>query len=143
SEGAWEARVKSPLEMAASTIRAIDGEMTDAWSTVQRVSDMGQALYAKLEPTGYPDVAETWLGATAVIARMNFGAAVASGEVPGVSVDTSRWQGMDHASIARALLGHDPTKQTLEAIATGLEGRSVSPAVVASLVLGSPDFERR
>jgi uncharacterized protein (DUF1800 family) len=143
SEGAWEARVKSPLEMAASTIRAIDGEMTDAWSTVQRISDMGQALYAKLEPTGYPDVAETWLGATAVIARMNFGAAVASGEVPGVSVDTSRWQGLDHASIARALLGHDPTKQTLDAIATGLEGRSVSPAVVASLVLGSPDFERR
>ena len=124
SEGAWEARVKSPLEMAASTIRAMGGEMTDAWSTVQRISDMGQALYAKMEPTGYPDVAETWLGATAVIARMNFGAAVASGEVPGVSVDTSRWQGMDNASIAKALLGHDASKQTLEAIATGLEGKN-------------------
>src|SRR6185369_12775938 len=136
SEGAWEARVKSPLEMAASTIRAIDGEMTDAWSTVQRVSDMGQALYAKLEPTGYPDVAETWLGATAVIARMNFGAAVASGEVPGVTVDTSRWQGMEPGSIASAVLGRTPSKPTLDAIVTGLEGKSVSPAVVASLVLG-------
>ena len=104
---------------------------------------MGQALYAKMEPTGYPDVAETWLGATAVIARMNFGAAVASGEVPGVSVDTSRWQGMDNASIAKALLGREASKQTLDAIATGLEGRNPSPAVVASLVLGSPDFERR
>jgi uncharacterized protein (DUF1800 family) len=143
SEGAWEARVKSPLEMAASTIRTMGGEMTDAWSTVQRISDMGQALYAKMEPTGYPDVAETWLGATAVIARMNFGAAVASGDLPGVSVDTSRLQGMDHASIARALLGHEPSKQTLDAIATGLEGKNPSPAVVASLVLGSPDFERR
>jgi len=143
SEGAWEARVKSPLEMAASAIRAMGGEMTDAWSTVQRISDMGQALYAKAEPTGYPDVAETWLGATAVIARMNFGAAVASGELPGVSVDTSRWQGMDQASIAKALLGHDASQQTLDAIATGLEGRNPSPAVVASLVLGSPDFERR
>jgi uncharacterized protein (DUF1800 family) len=143
SEGAWEARVKSPLEMAASTIRAMGGEMTDAWSTLQRISDMGQALYAKVEPTGYPDVAETWLGATAVIARMNFGAAVASGEVPGVSVDTSRWQGMDNASIAKALLGRDASKQTLDAIATGLEGKNPSPAVVASLVLGSPDFERR
>ena len=143
SEGAWEARVKSPLEMAASTIRAMGGEMTDAWSTVQRVSDMGEALYAKMEPTGYPDVAETWLGATAVIARMNFAAAIASGEVPGVSVDATRWQGMDQVSIARALLGHDASKQTLDAIATGLEGRNPSPAVVASLVLGSPDFERR
>jgi uncharacterized protein (DUF1800 family) len=143
SEGAWEARVKSPLEMAASTIRAMGGEMADAWSTVQRISDMGQALYAKMEPTGYPDVAETWLGATAVIARMNFAAAVALGEVPGVSVDASRWQGLDNASIAKALLGHDASKQTLDAIATGLEGKNPSPAVVASLVLGSPDFERR
>ena len=143
SEGAWEARVKSPLEMAASTIRAMGGEMTDAWSAVQRISDMGQALYAKMEPTGYPDLAETWLGATAVIARMNFGAAVASGELPGVSVDTSRWQGMDNASIAKALLGHDASKQVLDAIATGLKGKNPSPAVVASLVLGSPDFERR
>ena len=143
SEGAWESRVKSPLELAASTIRAMGGEMTDAWSTVQRISDAGQALYAKMEPTGYPDVAETWLGATALIARMNFGASIASGDVPGVSVDTSRWQGMDNASIARALLGHDASGQTLEAIAAGLEGRNPAPAVVASLVLGSPDFERR
>ncbi len=143
SEGAWEARVKSPLEMAASTIRAMGAEMTDAWATVQKVSEMGQTLYAKLEPTGYPDVAETWLGATAVIARMNFAAAIVSGDVPGVSVDTAKWQGMDTASIAKALLGHDASKQTLDAMATGLEGRNPSPAVVASLVLGSPDFERR
>jgi uncharacterized protein (DUF1800 family) len=143
SEGAWEARVKSPLEMAASTIRAMGATMTDAWSTVQRLSDMGQTLYAKIEPTGYPDVAESWLGATAVIARMNFAAAVASGELPGVSVDPSRWQGLDQASIAKALLGRDASKQTLDALAAGLEGRNPSPAVVASLVLGSPDFERR
>ena len=47
SEGAWEARVKSPLEMAASTIRAMGGEVTDAWSLVQKIADMGEALYAK------------------------------------------------------------------------------------------------
>jgi uncharacterized protein (DUF1800 family) len=143
SEGAWQARVKSPLEMAASTIRAMGGDLTDAWPTLQRISEMGQALYGKLEPTGYPDVAETWLSATAVIARMNFAAAVALGEVPGVSVDTSRWQGMANASIAKELLGHAASEQTLDAIASGLAGKNYSPAVVASLVLGSPDFERR
>jgi uncharacterized protein (DUF1800 family) len=143
SEGAWQARVKSPLEMAASAIRATGGDMTDAWSTVQRISDMGESLYAKVDPTGYPDVAETWLGATSVIARMNFAAAVASGGLPGVSVDMSRWQGMNSASIANALLAHDPSEQTMDAIASGLEGKNASPAVVAALVLGSPDFERR
>ena len=74
---------------------------------------------------------------------MNFGAAVASGDLPGVSVNMSRWQGMDNASMARALLGREPSRQTLEAIAAGLEGKDASPAVVASLVLGSPDFQRR
>ena len=143
SEGAWNARVKSPLEIAASTIRAVGAEMTDAWPTVQRISDMGQSLYAKMEPTGYPDVGETWLGATAAIARMNFGAAIVAGDVPGVSVDASRWQGMDSASIAKALLGHDASPQTLDAMASGLEGRSPPPLFVAGLVLGSPDFERR
>ncbi len=143
SEGAWQARVKSPLEMAAATLRATGADVTDAWAAVQKVADMGESLYAKLEPTGYPDVAETWLGATSAIARMNFGAAVASGALPGVSIDASRWRGMDTASLARQLLGRDASPNTLDAIAAGLEGKDVSPAVVASLVLGSPDFERR
>jgi uncharacterized protein (DUF1800 family) len=143
SEGAWQARVKSPLEMAASTIRATGGEMIDAWPTLQRISEMGQALYGKLEPTGYPDVAETWLSATAVIARMNFAAAVALGQLPGVSVNASRWQAMANSAIAKELLAHDASEQTLDAIATGLADKNYSPAVVASLVLGSPDFERR
>jgi uncharacterized protein (DUF1800 family) len=143
SEGAWQARVRSPLDMAAGTIRAMGGEVTDAWSVVQKISDMGEPLYAKLEPTGYPDVAETWLSAAELTARMNFAAAVASGQVPGVTVDASRWQGMANAEIARALLGREASKQTLDAIGDGLAGKNASPAVVASLLLGSPDFERR
>ncbi len=143
SEGAWEARVKSPLEMAAGTIRALGGEVTDAWALVQRIADMGETLYGKMEPNGYPDVAETWLSAAGLTARMNFAASVASGQLPGVEVDTSRWNGIDNEAIARALLGREASKQTLDAIGAGLEGKDPSPAVVASLVLGSPDFERR
>ncbi len=143
SEGAWQARIKSPLEMAAGTIRALAGEVTDAWTLVQKIADMGEALYAKLEPTGYPDVAETWLSASALTARLNFAASLASGQIPGVDVDASRWNGMDNAAIARALLGHEASKQTLDAIGAGLEGKDPSPVVIASLVLGSPDFERR
>lgn len=143
SEGAWEARIKSPLDMAAGTIRALGGEVTDAWTLVQKVSDMGEALYGKVEPTGYPDAPETWLSATGIMARMNFAAAIALGQVPGVTVDTSRWKDMDNAAIARALLGREASKQTLDAIGTGLQGKDPSPAVIASLVLGSPEFERR
>ena len=143
SEGAWQARIKSPLEMAAGTIRALGGDVTDAFTLVQKIADMGEALYAKLEPTGYPDVAETWLSAAALTARLNFAASLVSGQLPGIAVDASRWKGMDNAAIARALLGHEASKQTLDAIGGGLEGKDPSPAVIASLVLGSPDFERR
>jgi uncharacterized protein (DUF1800 family) len=143
SEGAWQARVKSPLEMAAGTIRALGGEVTDAWALVQWIANMGETLYGKTEPNGYPDLAETWLSAAGLTARMNFAAIVASGQMPGVEADTSRWNGIDSEAIARALLGREPSKQTLDAIAAGLEGEDASPAVIASLVLGSPDFQRR
>jgi uncharacterized protein (DUF1800 family) len=143
SEGAWAARIKSPLDMAASSIRAMDGEVTDAWSLAQKISDMGETLYAKIEPTGYPDVAETWLSTAGIAARMNFAASVMAGQVPGVRVDASHWKGMDDPAIARALLGRDASKQTLDAMRLGLQGKDPSPAVIASLVLASPDFERR
>jgi hypothetical protein len=74
---------------------------------------------------------------------MNFAAAIASGQVPGIDADASRWKGLDNAAIAHALLGRPASKETMDAIGTGLEGKNPSPAVIAALVLGSPDFERR
>lgn len=145
TEGAWAARTRSPLDFVAGTIRALGGEVTDAWSLVQTIAGMGEALYEKMEPTGYPDVAETWLSAAGLTGRMNFAAAIASvsGQVAGVEVDASRWKGMDTSAVARALLGREASQQTLDAIRAGLEGKDPSPAVIASLILASPDFERR
>lgn len=143
SEGAWETRIKSPLEMAASTIRAMNSEVTYASGLVQKIAEMGEELYGKIEPTGYPDIPETWLSTAGILARMNFASAIASGQLPGVQMDASRWKGIDNTTIARALLGREPSKQTMDAIGSGLEGKDPSPAVIASLVLSSPDFERR
>jgi uncharacterized protein (DUF1800 family) len=143
SEGAWEARIKSPLEMVVSTVRAMGGEVTDAWTLVQKIADMGEPLYSKLEPNGYPDTGETWLSTAGIMARINVPTALASGQVPGVTPDASRWKGMDAAAIARDLLGHDPSAQTLHAIETGLQGKDPAPSLIASLILSSPDFERR
>jgi uncharacterized protein (DUF1800 family) len=143
SEGAWEARIKSPLEMVVSTVRALGSEVTDAWTLVQKIAEMGEPLYSKLEPTGYLDTGETWLSTAGIMARINFPSALVSGQVPGVKPDASRWKGMDAPAIARDLLGHDPSAQTLNAIVTGLEGKDPDPSLIASLILSSPDFERR
>jgi uncharacterized protein (DUF1800 family) len=129
--------------MVASTVRATGSEVTDTWSLVQRIADMGEPLYAKLEPNGYPDTGETWLSTAGIMARINFPTALAFGRVPGVGTDAARWKGMDASAVARDLLGHDPSAQTIQAIETGLQGRDPAPALVASLILSSPDFERR
>jgi uncharacterized protein (DUF1800 family) len=143
SEGAWEAKIKSPLEMVVSTVRALGSEVTDAWTLVQKIADMGEPLYSKLEPNGYPDTGEAWLSTAGLILRMNLPAALAAGQVPGVSADASRWKGMDGPAIARELLGHDASAQTIDTIQTGLQGKDPAPDFIASLILRSPDFERR
>jgi uncharacterized protein (DUF1800 family) len=79
SEGAWQAKVKSPLEMVVSAVRAVGGEATDTYTLVQKIAELGEPLYNKLEPNGYPNTAEAWLSTAGVMGRMNFSAALASG----------------------------------------------------------------
>jgi len=143
SEGAWQAKVKSPFEMVISAVRALGGEASDAYALVQKVSDLEEPLYNKLEPNGYPNTGDAWLSATGVMGRMNFSSALASGLIPGVRLDPERLTGKDSSAIARDLLGREASPQTMAAIAKGLEGREQTPPFIASLVLGSPDFQRR
>ena len=55
SEGSWQAKIKTPFEMVASAVRATRGDTTDTFALVQRIADLGEPLYGKIEPTGYPD----------------------------------------------------------------------------------------
>ena len=143
SEGAWQAKIKSPFEMVVSAVRAIGGEASDTFALVQKIGDLGEPLYNKLEPNGYPNTGEAWLSTAGIMGRMNFSAALASGLVPGVSMDPSRLGGQDGPAIARTLLGRDASPQTQAAIDKGLDGKGKTPPFIASLVLGSPDFQRR
>jgi uncharacterized protein (DUF1800 family) len=143
SEGAWQAKMKSPLEVVASAVRAAGGNATDSFTLVQKVADLGEPLYDKLEPTGYKDTAETWLSTANVMARMGFANALAAGQVPGVKVDTARFEGKEAAAIAREVLGRDASPQTLAAIERGIEGKPASARLILGLVIGSPEFQRR
>jgi uncharacterized protein (DUF1800 family) len=143
SEGAWQTKVKSPFEMVVSAVRAISADVSDTFALVQKIADLGQPLYNKLEPSGYPITGEAWLNTAGVMGRMNFSAALASGLVPGVKLDPARLAGKDSPSIARNLLGRDASPQTQAALDKGLEGKDQTPPFIASLVLSSPDFQRR
>jgi uncharacterized protein (DUF1800 family) len=143
SEGAWQAKVKSPFEIVVSAVRALGGDTSDTFSLVQKIADLGEPLYNKLEPTGYPNTGEGWLNTANLLGRMNFATGLASGQIPGVKLDGSRLDGKDAGAIAREVLGRDASEQTLEALTKGLEGREPTSRMVASLVLSSPDFQRR
>ena len=124
-------------------MRAVGAEASDAFMLVQKIADLGQPLYSKLDPNGYPNTGDAWLSTTGIMGRMNFSASLAMGLVPGVKLDPSRLAGKDTSAIARDILGRDASPQTQAALTTGLEGKESTPPFIASLVLGSPDFQRR
>jgi uncharacterized protein (DUF1800 family) len=143
SEGAWQAKIKSPFEMVVSALRATGADARDNYALVQKISDLGEPLYGKVEPNGYPLIGDGWLGTADLLGRMSFATTLAAGTIPGVKVNASQWEGKDVPAIARDLLGRDTAPETLEAISTGLQGKESNPRAVAGLIIGSPEFNRR
>ncbi|HEY1496620.1 MAG TPA: DUF1800 domain-containing protein, partial [Candidatus Solibacter sp.] len=143
SEGARQAKIKSPLEMVVSAARSLDVKPTDTFTLAQKVADMGEPLYAKEAPNGYKDTGELWLNTASVMARIEFAHALVKGQIPGAPVDSARFAGKTAAAISHELLNREPSKQTLTAIEQGLEGKQPSADVIAGLVISSPEFQRR
>ena len=86
SLGAYRSKLKSPLEMVASAVRAAGGDVDYASSLVNQVAQMGQPLYRKQEPTGYSNSSQEWLNSAGLLARMNFAVNLAENKVPGVRI---------------------------------------------------------
>jgi uncharacterized protein (DUF1800 family) len=89
SVGAFHTKMKSPLELVASAVRAGNGDVDYARSLADLVAQMGEPLYRKLEPTGYSNSGKEWLNSAGLVARMNFAVNLAENKVPGVKVDTT------------------------------------------------------
>jgi uncharacterized protein (DUF1800 family) len=86
SEGAYRAKMKSPLEMVASAVRAVNGDVEDALPLAYQVAQIGEPLYRKIEPTGYSNDSARWLSSAGLVARMNFALQLADDRLPGVKV---------------------------------------------------------
>jgi uncharacterized protein (DUF1800 family) len=141
SAGAYRAKVKSPLELVASAVRATGAEVRWAFPLAQKVGELGQPLYRKQEPTGYPNTSQDWVNSAALLARMNFALALAQNQLSGVRVSGELFEG-DSTSVAKKLLAAEPSAQTKQAIERGLAEKKEA-AVIAGLILGSPEFQRR
>ena len=148
SAGAYRAKVKTPLEMISSAARATGAEVDFAMPLANQVAQLGEPLYRKIEPTGYSSANAEWVSSASLLGRMNFALQLAQNRVPGTKVDDSRFL-EDPQKAAKMLLATDAAPQTREAIAKALAEQkeknpnAPAPAIVAGLLMGSPDFQRR
>jgi uncharacterized protein (DUF1800 family) len=136
-------KIKSPLELVASAMRAVDANTTDPAALEQWIADMGEPLYSKTEPTGYPNTGESWISTASLFVRLNFAANLVAGKIPGVTLDRTRWKTRDTTAIARSVLGRDPSASTVQELRDGIVTEAVTPAFIAGLILGSPEFQRK
>ncbi len=80
-------RIKSPVILVASALRATEAEVVNPRALIETLRSLEQAPYLAEAPTGYEEASAGWVSGGAMLNRMNFGIALASGEVRGVRVD--------------------------------------------------------
>ena len=161
---AYRAKVKTPLEFVVSALRASAAEVTDALPISRQLQNMGMPLYGIQPPTGYSMKAEAWVNSSALLGRMNFALALTSGKVKGVQLDSEHVSGRTDvpsdpqqtlAVLENDLLAGDVSKQTHDVINARLQDSKISRrklddavrppniGLIAGLLLGSPEFQRK
>ena len=161
---AFRAKVKTPLEFVASAVRATGVDVQNAGPLVQALNRMGMPPYGMQPPTGYSMKAEAWVNSNALLSRMNFALALGGGRMPGVKFDPKtvlrgapppEKSDAALALLEDALLSGDLSKQTHDLIKKQLDDpqvtgqllddprRAPNLGMIAGLILGSPEFQRR
>lgn len=83
-------KTKSPFELAMSAVRSLDAKITQPYELYSWINRMGQQMYYYQAPTGFPDNGQYWINTGSLLNRMNFGLALASQRIPGVSLDLAK-----------------------------------------------------
>ncbi|HST20761.1 MAG TPA: DUF1800 domain-containing protein, partial [Blastocatellia bacterium] len=95
SAAVFRAKVKSPLELAASAIRVLDGDTNGAPALHEWLRKMGEPLYLYAFPTGYSERSAAWMNTGVFLNRLNFAVALANNQIQGTSYDPARLASMD------------------------------------------------
>ncbi len=95
----YRAKIKTPFELMASSLRALDADVKASPALIGLLGKMGEPLYGYIAPTGYPDTAEDWVNTGALLERMNFAVALASNRIPQAKVNLTRFDGSSKQQI--------------------------------------------
>ncbi len=163
SREAYRAKIKTPFELVVSSARALGTDVDTPLPLVQWVGRIGEPLYQCQPPTGYSDKAEAWVNTGALLNRLNFSLALAGNKMRGARTDATSLLGVNasaepKAALDRAVqvfLGGQAAPATVETLQKQLDNPQVLQAklddarkqvdlgVIAGLVLGAPEFQRR
>jgi uncharacterized protein (DUF1800 family) len=160
---AYRAKMKTPFEFVASAARASGADIQNALPLVNTLNRMGMPLYAMQPPTGYSMKAEAWVNSSALLNRMNFALQLASGKLPGTSLDPQALipgpapadPQAALAALEQSILAGDVSSQTHAVMQKQLGDPQISQrrlddadkkpnyGAIAGLIMGSPEFQRR
>jgi uncharacterized protein (DUF1800 family) len=163
SKDVYRAKIKTPFELVVSATRAVGADVDVPLMLVQWTNRIGQPLYQCEPPTGYSAKADAWVNTGALLNRMNFSLTLTANRLRGAQVNMENLLGDQaatdpHATLNRAiqaLLGGQVSQQTRETLEMQLTDpqilqaslddpvKQVNAAMIAGLVLGSPEFQRR
>jgi len=85
ADGAYRAKVKTPIEYVVSAARASGASTDNMLPLVNALRDMGMPLYGAIPPTGYKWDSSDWVSTGALVNRMNFALTLASNKLPGIA----------------------------------------------------------
>jgi uncharacterized protein (DUF1800 family) len=152
----YRAKVKSPFEYVVSAVRALGAEPQEALPLARQLVQMGEPLYLCQPPTGYSDTAEAWVNTGALLARLNFALQLSNGRLPGTRPDLRRLISPEDAAdskksvdtLACAFLGENLSAETRRTVGKRIEEQPAPAddsrlAMIAGLILGSPEFQRQ
>jgi uncharacterized protein (DUF1800 family) len=163
SRESYRAKIKTPFELVVSAVRALGTDVDTPMPLVQWVGRIGEPLYQCQPPTGYSDKAEAWVNTGALLNRLNYSLALAGNKMRGARSDVPSLLGVDSSAdpktaldrAVQVFLGGQAGPTTVETLEKQLDNPQVLQAklddprkpvdlgVVAGLVLGAPEFQRR
>jgi len=163
SRETYRAKIKTPFELVVSAARALGTDVDMPQPLVGWVGRIGEPIYQCQPPTGYADKADAWVNTGALLNRLNFSLALAGNKMRGSRTDVAALLGVETSTDAKAaleravqvFLGGQAGPTTVETLEKQLDSPQVVQAklddpvkmvdlgVVAGLVLGAPEFQRR
>jgi hypothetical protein len=74
---------------------------------------------------------------------MNYATALTGGQVAGAKVNADPIAALGARRAITEFVGSEPSPEVLAALEKGADGKPPTPAVFATVLVGSPDFQKR